>query len=58
MRVLYGGSTHSGTAGGFLAVPGIDGLLVGGASMNYHEFAGIVDKAAAQARQSKAEGSK
>jgi len=50
VRVLYGGSTHSGTAGGFLDIPGIDGLLVGGASMNYHEFSAIVDKAAARAK--------
>jgi triosephosphate isomerase len=27
---------------GFLDVPGIDGFLVGGASLNYHDFAGIV----------------
>lgn len=45
IRVLYGGSTHSGTASGLLAVDGIDGLLVGGASMNYHEFSAMVDTA-------------
>lgn len=44
-RVLYGGSTSASTARGLLEPEGIDGLLVGGASLNYHEFAGIVDAA-------------
>lgn len=42
MRVLYGGSTNASTAKGILSIEGVDGLLVGGASLNYHEFAGIV----------------
>lgn len=45
MRVLYGGSTSASTARGLLASKGINGLLVGGASLNYHEFSGIVDAA-------------
>lgn len=45
LRVLYGGSTSASTARGFLEIEGIDGLLVGGASLNYHEFAGIVSSA-------------
>jgi triosephosphate isomerase (TIM) len=45
VRVLYGGSTNASTAGGFLSIDGIDGLLVGGASLNYHQFSGIVDAA-------------
>lgn len=45
VRVLYGGSVSSSTAGGVLAIKGIDGLLVGGASLNYKEFSGIVDAA-------------
>jgi triosephosphate isomerase (TIM) len=45
IRVLYGGSTNASTAHGFLSIEGIDGLLVGGASLNYHEFSGIVDAA-------------
>jgi len=44
-RVLYGGSASASTARGLLEPEGIDGLLVGGASLNYHEFAGIVDAA-------------
>ena len=45
MRVLYGGSTNSSTAYNILSFEGIDGLLVGGASLNYTEFTGIVDAA-------------
>lgn len=49
VRVLYGGSVDDQTVGGYLDVPECDGALVGGASLNYHKFAGIV--AAAQSRQ-------
>jgi triosephosphate isomerase len=45
LRVLYGGSTNAATAFDLMNIEGIDGLLVGGASLNYHEFAGIVDAA-------------
>lgn len=45
VRVLYGGSVVPDVARGFLEVPGIDGLLVGGASINYNQFSGIVDSA-------------
>jgi len=45
MRVLYGGSTNSSTAYDLLSLEGIDGLLVGGASLNYAEFSGIVEAA-------------
>lgn len=45
IRVLYGGSVSSSTAGGILDIEGVDGLLVGGASINYAEFAGIADAA-------------
>lgn len=45
VRVLYGGSASASTAGGFLAIKGVDGLLVGGASLIYKEFAGIVEAA-------------
>jgi triosephosphate isomerase len=45
VRILYGGSVSSDTAGGFLNTPGIDGLLVGDASLNYQQFAGIVEAA-------------
>jgi triosephosphate isomerase len=43
VRILYGGSVVPEVTAGFLSVPGIDGFLVGGASLNYHDFSGIVD---------------
>lgn len=42
VRVLYGGSVTPDVAGGFLRAKGIDGLLVGGASLNYQHFSGII----------------
>lgn len=42
MRVLYGGSVNASTAKSILGIDGVDGLLIGGASLNYHEFANIV----------------
>ena len=45
VRVLYGGSVTADTAGGFLLSKSIDGLLVGGASLNYKQFSDIVDAA-------------
>lgn len=45
LRVLYGGSTSASTAGGLLGCEEVDGLLVGGASLNYQEFAGIAEAA-------------
>ncbi len=45
VRVLYGGSVVPDVARGFLDIDGIDGLLVGGASINYHQFSSIVDSA-------------
>ncbi len=41
VRVLYGGSTSASNARSFLDAEGIDGLLVGGASLNYAEFTSI-----------------
>ncbi len=50
--ILYGGSVTSSNIGEFLAEPGIDGALVGGASLKPDEMAGIVARAGitAQAR--------
>ncbi len=45
VRVLYGGSSNAENAAAYLSVEGIDGLLPGGASLNYHEFSGIVASA-------------
>jgi triosephosphate isomerase (TIM) len=48
MRILYGGSVNGSNAGELLALPDVDGALVGGASLDPGEFAAIV--AAAPAR--------
>jgi triosephosphate isomerase len=45
MRILYGGSVNDHTAASYLSIPGCDGALVGGASLNYKQFTGIVDSA-------------
>lgn len=45
VRVLYGGSVTSSSAADYLRVKGVDGLLIGGASLDSHEFASIVAKA-------------
>lgn len=43
--VLYGGSVNDQDIRGYLAVPGVDGALVGAASLNFHQFASMVDTA-------------
>jgi triosephosphate isomerase len=40
-KVLYGGSVKSGTAPGLMAMPNVDGALVGGASIDPDEFVAI-----------------
>jgi triosephosphate isomerase len=45
VRVLYGGSVNEHDVRGYLEIPGVDGALVGAASLNYHQFAAIVDAA-------------
>ncbi len=42
VRILYGGSVKPGNAGQILAVDNVDGVLVGGASLEAESFAGIV----------------
>jgi triosephosphate isomerase len=41
VRILYGGSVKMNSAGGIMAQPDVDGCLVGGASLQVDEFAGI-----------------
>jgi triosephosphate isomerase len=41
--VLYGGSVNAGNAGALLAADGVDGLLVGGASLDPNGWASICD---------------
>ncbi len=47
VRILYGGSMNGGNASELLAVPNVDGGLVGGASLNADKFGPIVEAAAA-----------
>lgn len=41
VRLLYGGSVNPDNAKAYLELDGVEGLLVGGASLNYEEFAAI-----------------
>ena len=45
MQVLYGGSVTADSALGYLDLPDVDGLLVGGASLDAHVFSEIIKKA-------------
>lgn len=44
-RVLYGGSVDAHDVRSYLELAGCDGVLVGAASLNYQQFAAIVDTA-------------
>lgn len=44
IQVLYGGSIEPESAADYMKVRGIDGLLVGGASLNIEKFASIAEK--------------
>jgi triosephosphate isomerase (TIM) len=48
-RILYGGSMNGDNAAGLLAIPNVDGGLIGGASLSAAKFLPIV--AAAQSVQ-------
>jgi len=45
VRILYGGSVNPDNAASFLKADGVDGLLVGSASLNYAEFTDMIDTA-------------
>jgi triosephosphate isomerase len=45
VRVLYGASVTPDNAAAFLSIPDVDGLLVGGASLDAHAFSDIIKKA-------------
>ncbi|QTD56094.1 triose-phosphate isomerase [Parasphingorhabdus cellanae] len=47
VRILYGGSMNGGNAAALLAVPNVDGGLVGGASLTAEKFGPIIEAAAA-----------
>ncbi|MBI5521870.1 MAG: triose-phosphate isomerase [Desulfarculus sp.] len=42
-RILYGGSVKPANAAGLLTQSEVDGALVGGASLNVHDFLGIIE---------------
>jgi triosephosphate isomerase len=44
-QVLYGGSVTADSAADYINTPGVDGLLVGAASLKQHEFEAIIKKA-------------
>jgi triosephosphate isomerase len=41
--ILFGGSVNSSNVGGYLTVPGVNGVLVGGASLILQEFTDIIE---------------
>lgn len=43
ISILYGGSANESNAAQYCAMPDIDGLLVGGASLDAHSFDGIIN---------------
>jgi len=45
IQVLYGGSVTADSAADYLNLPGVDGLLIGGASLNAYSFNEIIKKA-------------
>ena len=47
VRIQYGGSVNAENAGDFMAEPDVDGLLVGGASLEAASFTDIIRAAAA-----------
>jgi triosephosphate isomerase len=55
VRVLYGGSSFPEMVTGMINVPGVDGFLVGGASLNYHAFSSIIELTRKWQRQKEGE---
>ena len=51
IKVLYGGSVNPGNAAGIVARPGIEGLLVGGASLEAESFSRICAVSSSAVRQ-------
>jgi triosephosphate isomerase len=45
VQIIYGGSVNSSSITSYLALDNCQGSLVGGASLNYEEFANIINKA-------------
>lgn len=53
IRILYGGSVTDNSASDYLMLPEVDGLLVGGASINANMFSEIVKKAHKESKSKK-----
>jgi len=51
VQVLYGGSVTADSAADYLALHEVDGLLVGGASLDAHSFTTIIEKAHLRAKK-------
>lgn len=51
VQVIYGGSVTADSAADYLALPEVDGLLVGGASLDAKSFSAIVEKAFLSAKK-------
>lgn len=51
VQVLYGGSVTADSAADYLAIDGVDGLLIGGASLDAKAFSTIVEKAHASVKK-------
>lgn len=51
VQVLYGGSVTADSAADYLAIHEVDGLLVGGASLDVHAFTTIIEKAHQSAKK-------
>lgn len=58
MQVLYGGSVNGDSAADYLAMSEIDGLLIGGASLDPYVFTKIVAQAHRSARAAASKGGK
>lgn len=54
-RILYGGSVSPSNIGGFLSEPGVDGVLVGGASLDPAAFASLIEAARVASEKNPAE---
>lgn len=53
VQVLYGGSVTADSAADYLALHEVDGLLVGGASLDAHSFSAIIERAFESAKKEK-----
>ncbi len=51
IRLVYGGSVNADNAADFVALPSVDGVLVGGASTSAESFLGIVEAVRESARE-------